>query len=437
MFKEKMLKEQRLYFTVLNFIAFTVIFAIFGLIIFGQVKSTLFTKTDQTLLEHKELTLRFQPSRDMPDPNRPNERDKIRNGAPPSVMSPFVPASPRIIFIQWDQNGTIVNREQIGMPFYENFIQDLKFDVDALDQIKQIKINEHYFYRSITYLNDGLGDDVYATQLLINVDAEQTIINNFKNIIMICVGIFILLSMTASLLLSKRTMKPIIQSWNKQSEFVENASHELRTPLTIIQNKLEMLLTSPHKRIEDVVEPIAITLAETRRLTDLTKDLLTLARVDSAETQLLKKEIDLDSFIEYVCGPFIEIAESQDKQLWLRLSANRTIKADPDRLHQLLIILLDNALKYTSEQDSIAVVTAIEHNKVIIEVSDSGIGINESNVTHIFDRFYREDQARSRERGGVGLGLSIAKWIVESHQGTISAMRNKPKGTTIQIRLPK
>lgn len=113
------------------------------------------------------------------------------------------------------------------------------------------------------------------------------------------------------------------------------------------------------------------------------------------------------------------------------------MEADENRIHPLLVILLDNALKYTEEKDSIGVKSYLEDQKVVIEVSDTGVGTQEENMPHIFDRFYREDKARSRETGGTGLGLSIAQWIVNSHFGTISVMPNKQQGTTFKVKLPK
>lgn len=231
-------------------------------------------------------------------------------------------------------------------------------------------------------------------------------------------------------------MKPIIHSWNKQAEFVENASHELRTPLTIIQNKLQLLLTEPQEKIINKFDHIALSLSETRRLSKLTSDLLTLARADSAETELVKTALHVDTFVENVCAPYIEIAESQEKHVWLNLNCKTTMEADEVRLHQLLIILLDNALKYTAEHGSIGVKTYLEDHKIVIEVTDTGIGIKEENIPYIFDRFYREDKARSRETGGIGLGLSIAQWIVTKHDGTIKVIRNQTKGTTFKVKLP-
>ena len=162
-----------------------------------------------------------------------------------------------------------------------------------------------------------------------------------------------------------------------------------------------------------------------------------MARADSAETQIVKQPIHVDTFIRNVCMPYKEIAESQDKHFSLNCQIPFTIEADETRLHQLIVILVDNALKYTSENDSIRVKTYGEDQKVVIEVSYTGIGIKEENIQYIFDRFYREDKARTRETGGMGLGLSIAQWIVSMHNGTIHVISNQNKGTTFIVKLPK
>ena len=432
MFNKRIFKKQQLKFMIFNLIAFTVIFTIFSIIIFGQVQNTLFSKTDEELLSFKEMMKDDNPKGGrlplkVGDLDQPQLNDERRKNIP----------NPRMIVLHWDSAGNILNENEIGSLFYENYLQDYQLDQTNMDRITLTKISDLYHFRYILFEDYNDDDKIAYTQLMINVDAEQTIISNFEKLFIIWSVIFIILSISASFILSKKMMEPIIHSWNKQAEFVENASHELRTPLTIIQNKLELLLTAPQERISDRFENIALSLSETRRLSKLTSDLLTLARTDSAETQVVKQSIHMDTFIKKVCTPYKEIAESQDKHFSLNCQSPISIEADETRLHQLLVILLDNALKYTSENDSIHVKTYVEDQKVAIEVSDTGIGIKEENVQYIFDRFYREDKARTRETGGMGLGLSIAQWIVAMHNGTIHVKRNENNGTTFIVKLPK
>lgn len=430
MFKEKIFRSQQLKFMIFNLIAFTIIFTIFGIIIFSQVQGTLFKKTDEELLmvqekhrnDFSDRSIEDRPVDDIDRTPPMNEQRAIKN--------------PRIFILNWNKDGKIIEGDQIGSLFYESYLQDFTLDKKNLDTVTNITIDDHH-YRYLLFEDTNEDDDVAYVQLIINTDAEETIINNFQKLIIIFSIVFIVLSISASYILSKKMMQPIILSWKKQAEFVENASHELRTPLTIIQNKLELLLTSPQEKIANKFENIALSLSETRRLSKLTSDLLTLARADSAETQLVKQTLHVDTFVKNVCAPYIEIAESQDKHLWLQLNCDMKMEADEVRLHQLLVILLDNALKYTGEHDSIGVKTYEEDHKIVFEVSDTGIGIKEENMKYIFDRFYREDKARSRETGGVGLGLSIAHWIVKQHDGTIKATQNKNKGTTFKVKLPR
>lgn len=427
MHRQKIFRKQQLKFMLLNLIAFTIIFSIFGVIIFGQVQRTLFSKADEELLEVKEK---------MSDSINPGENSPPKGAPPEDRRRDLNRPNPRMVILDWSKDGNVINQDQIGTIFYENYLQDYNLDATNLDKITNITIDNEYDFRYLLFKDTNENDDIAYVQLMINIDAETTIINNFGKLIIICSIIFIVLSISASYLLSKKMMQPIIQSWNKQAEFVENASHELRTPLTVIQNKLELLLTKPEEKIIDKFENIALSLSETRRLSKLTSDLLTLARADSAETQLVTEEIEFDSFVKNVCTPYIEIAESQEKHFWLNLNSKIVLKGDEVRLHQLLVILLDNALKYTGDKDSIGVKTYVEDHKAVFEVSDTGIGIKEENIKYIFDRFYREDKARSRETGGIGLGLSIAQWIVLQHKGTITASRNKQKGTTFTVKLP-
>lgn len=415
---------------IFNLIAFTIIFTIFGIIIFSQVQGTLFKKTDEELFMVQE-----KHKSDFSDRTK-EERPVDGMDRTPPMNDQRAIKNPRIIILNWSKDGEIIEGDQIGSLFYESYLQDYTLDKANLDTVTNITIDDHH-YRYLLFEDTNEDDDVAYVQLIINTDAEETIINNFQKLIIIFSIVFIVLSISASYILSKKMMQPIILSWKKQAEFVENASHELRTPLTIIQNKLELLLTSPQEKIANKFENIALSLSETRRLSKLTSDLLTLARADSAETQLVKQTIHVDTFVKNVCAPYIEIAESQDKHLWLQLHCDMKMEADEVRLHQLLVILLDNALKYTGEHDSIGVKTYEEDHKIVFEVSDTGIGIKEENMKYIFDRFYREDKARSRETGGVGLGLSIAHWIVKQHDGTIKATQNKNKGTTFKVKLPR
>lgn len=247
--------------------------------------------------------------------------------------------------------------------------------------------------------------------------------------------IIITTSAIASYILSKRTLKPIFMAWEKQNEFVQNAAHELRTPLTIIQAKQQLLLKEPESKIIDKSEDISLTINETRRLTKLVKELMILATADSSKLQLKKEQKDIDEVIKETTAPYIEYAEMQGKKLVLDLNCNKVANIDVSKITELMVILLDNAIKYTKENEKITVKTHNKDGRCFIEVIDEGIGISDEQKKHIFERFYRADKARSRETGGTGLGLAIAQTIVKAHGGTIRVYNNEPKGTKFVVKI--
>lgn len=180
-----------------------------------------------------------------------------------------------------------------------------------------------------------------------------------------------------------------------------------------------------------------LTLNEAKRLSKMTKDLMLLARADSDKIELNKEEVYLDEFIQRIALPYIDFANVEEKNIKLDLAYKEVIKIDVNKIHQLMVILLDNAIKYTKPKDIITIHTYCKDAKAVIEVKDTGIGISDEGLKHVFERFYREDKARTRKTGGTGLGLSVAEYIVTSHKGTIKIMHNEPKGTIVTIKLPR
>lgn len=420
--EQKIIKKQLIKNMILNFVTFTIIFSILGLIIYWQVSSYLYQSADIELRDDRNI-------RGIIRNYNTSDKQFQRDGR--NVLNDNV--SPRIMYFIRDEEGNILDDGRLNEI---NSYDDVFFDKNSIEKIYPVKVLENYQYRAINYKVDNNGETIYI-QILINVDAENMIISNFTRVLILCIIIMIIISIIASYFLSKYTLKPILNSWQKQNEFVQNASHELRTPLTIIKTKLELLLEQPESKIIDKAEDINISLNETRRLTKLVKDLMLLARADSNQEVIEKEEVDLDKWISKTIEPYIEISNMQGKNMVLKLNYGKTIKIDINKIHQLFIIVLDNAIKYTEKNDNITVSTYEKDNKCVIEIIDTGIGISDESIEHIFERFYREDKARSRESGGSGLGLSIADYIVDLHGGTIKAEHNNTKGTKIIIKLPK
>ncbi|HWR40146.1 MAG TPA: ATP-binding protein [Patescibacteria group bacterium] len=253
--------------------------------------------------------------------------------------------------------------------------------------------------------------------------------------------IFLLVAALAGHVAAGRALIPIRNSFATQRQFVGDASHELRTPLSVIQASLDVLDQEDGRRLSNLSQQIlADAKDEVRRMTRLVSDLLTLARVDSGALEILKTDFDLRPVAEHVMRSLQHIAHPKEISLTLTAPATLPVHADRDRLSQLLFLLLDNAIKYTLAGGGITLSIAATVNKknpgITIMVRDTGIGIDAAELPHIFERFYRIDKSRSRVDGGFGLGLPIARWIVQAHGGQIEVTAQPGIGTTFTIFLP-
>ncbi|MCO7127375.1 HAMP domain-containing histidine kinase [Sporolactobacillus shoreicorticis] len=268
------------------------------------------------------------------------------------------------------------------------------------------------------------------------VDREQMILHRLFTIIIYGLVSGALVSVIVGFFLARRALRPVEKAWDRQNRFVADASHELRTPLSIIQLKIEGLLRRPRQKVQEVGEDIAVMLDETRRLSKLVGNLLTLARSDANRLEVSLAPLDLGAVLRKVTEPFSEMAEVEKKSFILDGADDPIyINGDEQRVHQLVVILLDNAMKFTPKGGAITVVCTRENKFARLSVFDSGCGISEQDVKHIFDRFYQVDSARTGQKG-TGLGLSIAEWIVAKHRGKIDVESELGKGTTFSVRLP-
>lgn len=426
-----------------NIFAFAIILSIFAIFMFVIIKNVTYSSIDEELLNAKSelMQLNAYSQERMSKYNIPGligdskKVSELQEEIKADIKNLSTKVSnPRINMIVWDDNNEIL----IEFGRISEYESDISFNKSFLNKVYDKKISNKYCYRAINFIvdydQDGNGE---YCQLLLNVDTERYLVKSYFEIIVTAVVISIICSIIISYILSKNTLKPIAENMRKHTEFIQNASHELRTPLTIIQAKQELMLSEPDAKIVDKIEDISITLEETKRLTKLTKDLLALTRADNKNMVLQKEETNIDEFISNIIKNYTELAEMQGKKIIINNNCNKEIKIDRTKLHQLMVILIDNAIKYTEEGDTIDVSTTFKDNKCIIEVKDTGIGVSDEGLTRIFERFYRDDKARNRETGGTGLGLSIASTIVKAHGGTIKASHNNPKGTIFTVRIPK
>lgn len=230
-------------------------------------------------------------------------------------------------------------------------------------------------------------------------------------------------------------MDRIEDGYNRQKQFVSDASHELRTPIAVLQGYVDMLNRWGKNDKEVLQESIDAIKNEAENMKDLVEKLLFLARNDRGTLILQKEDFNLTSLLEETIRETTIIDKKH--KLNFNIQRNVNIYADRNSIKQAIRIFLDNAMKYTPKDGIIEINLSAEKKDVIIEILDTGIGMTEEEMQHMFDRFYRSDKSRKREKGGHGLGLSIAKIIILSHGGKINVKSKPSVGTNIRLILPK
>ena len=220
------------------------------------------------------------------------------------------------------------------------------------------------------------------------------------------------------------------------TQFTADASHELRTPISLIRTEAEVTLRRSRTE-EEYRDALFHILMEAETTTSMVEKLLSLARADSGQNTLDMRSVDLRETVLRVANEWRAVARSKALGLTETVTAgDLRIEGDKLALQQVLNILLDNAVKYTPGPGMIHLSVEGRGDKAVLRVSDSGIGIAHEDQARIFERFYRADQARSRELGGAGLGLAIAHWIVLQHQGSIEVESESGKGSVFVVELP-
>lgn len=225
------------------------------------------------------------------------------------------------------------------------------------------------------------------------------------------------------------------RSFSEIRRFTADASHELRTPLTALRTEIDVALQKTLDRGQHR-DLLASLLEELERMSRLTDQLLTLSRRDAGVDHFTLEPVDLRPFVETIVDALRPIADERGISLTIEGDAIVPIMGDRDRLRQVFINLIDNAVKYTSEGGSVRVRLDASEDGGTVVVEDTGIGIAEEHLPRVFDRFYRVDKARSRSEGGTGLGLSIARSVVQLHDGKISLSSRFGVGTRFEVFLP-
>ncbi|PYS52950.1 MAG: hypothetical protein DMG13_14365 [Acidobacteria bacterium] len=232
-----------------------------------------------------------------------------------------------------------------------------------------------------------------------------------------------------------RMMERLEDAFHHISRFSADAAHEIRTPLAIIRGELENALQASGLTA-DQRETIGSALEEAERLSRIVEQLLEMSRLEAGETLVERTRFDFAEMTRTTVDQMRLLAEEKNLQLRFETTKPVDIEGDPLRLKQIVVNLVDNAIKYTPSGGSVSVATFPKDGRVVLEVADTGIGIPKNATSQIFDRFYRVDKARSRQLGGTGLGLAIVKSICTAYNGAVTVTSDEGKGAIFRVELP-
>ncbi|MGH0830132.1 sensor histidine kinase [Bacillus wiedmannii] len=410
--KGSMFQKTRIRLTILNSLVFIILIGVLGSIIYSYTYNRIYNEVDKSIGKSVQ--------------HRKNSDDKkllkkIR-GYPPI-------GDPRITELIWVGNTVEIGIENGKRRFiFEDNLE--KFSPKKLGTLQDIEVQGQYF-RTFAFQQD-----TKIVQIVRDITAEKEMLHTLFLILAIGCSVGSLCAVGIGFFLAGRALIPIQNSWEKQQQFVSDASHELRTPLAVIQSKTDVLFQSPSATIEEKAMDISTISKECRRLSKLVTNLLLLARSDSNQIEMDKKIFEMDKLLEEIVDPYKEIASYQEKEMILKVEHDISFMGDRERIHQMMVILLDNAMKYTNGGGHIQIDCTQTSSSIRIRVKDDGIGVKDEDIPKLFDRFYQGDKARSASEGA-GLGLSIANWIVEKHYGKILVDSKWGEGTCFEVNFPK
>jgi len=343
-----------------------------------------------------------------------------------SIITEETPYESRYFSVITDENGDLLSADMNHIVSVDS-AQAAEFAKEILKSGKTRGFIQ--FYRYLVYQTEG-----EQTVHVCFLDCQRSLasFHSFLSLSIIVSLVGIIAVFVLVVLLSRKVMQPVEESYRKQKRFVTDASHELKTPLTIIDadaSVLEMDI-GENEWLGDIRK-------QTKRLTDLTGDLIFLARMDEGSAKMNMLDFPLSDVVGETAQSFRSLAQVQGKDFQTEIEPMITMHGDEKNIRELICILLDNAVKYSDESGWIRVELRKKNKNILFTVQNSVKQIDKETLTHMFDRFYRSDSSRNSEKGGYGIGLSVAEAVVSAHKGKITATSADGKSILITIVFPE
>ena len=399
--------------TVFMFILMAVLILIMNLVNFNEVAADADSVLDVLV---QPAFPSFNEGAALPGP------DEVRDFIPRG-MSPEVPYESRFFIVRVSADGKILQSDLSRIVSVDEESAD-GYIRKALDSSRSRGFIGDFRYSKTA---DGSGTRIIFLDCGRKLDSFRSflwisLIVGFAG----CVIVFVAFVLTAGKIVS-----PIAESYEKQKRFISDAGHEIKTPLTIINANVDLLESDGEK------EELADIRVQTKRLTELTNNLVMLSKMEESEHKLEKIEFPLSDLVSETAGSFRAPAISRSIEFNVDVVPNVTMNGSPDSIRQLVSVLVDNAVKYSPDGGSITINLSAHKKVAVLSVRNLSVeDVNDEDLKHIFDRFYRSDASRNSETGGHGIGLSIARAIAEAHGGTISAATKTGREFIVSANLP-
>lgn len=322
----------------------------------------------------------------------------------------------------------------ISISFSVAIYKVLTFEIGRFERIQRLRIERIYPQRlGLSPLN--LREEFIRPSLL-DPNSVNEIEERIKVILAIINLTILAASAVAGYFLAGRTLKPIKKMVDEQNRFITDSSHELRTPLTSLKSGIEVSLRDKKLNLEGARNLLKSNLEEVNNLQVLSDGLIKLTQYQKGDNGLIFDKISLAAVIEEAIRKVTVLAKTKSIKIVNNVE-DLTIEGSQPALTELFVIFLDNAIKYSPEKTAVILDTEKSENQAIVHIRDQGLGISEKDIPHLFGRFFRSDRSRTKgEIPGYGLGLSIAKQIIDKHKGSIKVQSKIGQGTTFTVQLP-
>ena len=376
---------------------------------------------------NEQLALRAADYREHPDPGRPGLGFSFGGGGSGTFA------------LLADSDGEPIGRGSFFMPDafpIEEGIDAARVAPDGVD-IRTTEVQSIPIRVRTERATSNIGP--VFIQVIQDRTAEQDLLDAMLRVLLVGGAVVVLVALGFGAVYARRALVPIRESLaaqrlalRRQREFAADASHELRTPLTVVRSSLEFIRRHPDEPVASVAPALDDVDAEVIRLTSLVDDLLLLARSDSGAVAVDRQPLDLGDVAAAAASSMAKPADAKDVRVVVDPEP-AMVEGDPVRLRQLVMILVDNAIRHSPTGGEVRVAVRHAGEAAYLDVEDQGRGVRPEDMPHVFDRFWRASGAPS---GGTGLGLAIAKWIVDRHRGLITVSNRAEGGAKFRVTLP-